>query len=46
MAVAHVALDLGLRHECGDRVDDDDVDGAAAHKCIDDVECLLARIRL
>ena len=46
MAVAHVALDLGLRHECGDGVDDDDVDGAAAHERIDDVECLLARIRL
>ena len=33
-------------HECGDGVDNDDVDGAAAHKCIDDVECLLARIWL
>ena len=46
MAVAHVALDLGLRHECGDGVDDDDVDGTAAHERVDDIECLLARIRL
>ena len=29
-AVAHLALDLGPRHEGRDRVDDDDVDGAGA----------------
>ena len=30
--VAHLALELGARHERGDRVDDDDVDGAGAHE--------------
>jgi hypothetical protein len=40
--VAHLALDLGLRHECRHRVDDDDVDGAAAHEHVGDFEGLLA----
>ena len=44
--VAHLALELGARHERGDRVDDDDVDGAAADEHVADLERLLAGVRL
>jgi hypothetical protein len=44
--VAHVALDLGLGHQRRDRVDDDDVDRARARQHLDDVEGLLAGVRL
>ena len=44
--VAHLALDLGLRHERRDRVDDDDVDAARAHEHVGDLERLLAGVRL
>ena len=44
--VAHLALDLGARHERGHRVDDDDVDRAAAHQHLGDLERLLAGVRL
>ena len=44
--VAHLALDLGLRHERRDRVDDDDVDRARAHQHVGDLERLLAGVRL
>ena len=44
--LAHLALDLGLRHERGDRVDDDDVDGAGADQHLGDLERLLAVVGL
>jgi hypothetical protein len=44
--LAHLALDLGLGRERGDRVDDDDVDRAGAHQHVGDLECLLAGVRL
>ena len=43
--VAHVALDLGPRHERRDRVDDDDVDAAGADQGLGDLEGLLAACR-
>src|SRR5215469_10994994 len=46
VAVPHLALDLGLRHQGGDRVDDDDVDGAGADQHVRDFQCLLAGVRL
>ena len=46
VAVAHLALDLGLGHERRDRVDDDDVDRAGAHEHVGDLERLLAVVGL
>ena len=46
VAVAHLALDFGFRHERCDGVDDDEVDGTAADERLDDVERLLAAVRL
>ncbi|MNJ43383.1 hypothetical protein D3C77_383870 [compost metagenome] len=45
-AVAHLALDFGARRQGGDRVDDDDVDGARAHQGVDDLQRLFARVGL
>ena len=45
-AVAHLAFDLGARHERGDRVDDDAVDAAGADERLGDLERLLAGVRL
>ena len=45
-AVAHLALDLGLGRERRDRVDGDDVEGAAAHQHLGDLEGLLAVVGL
>src|SRR5690606_19880554 len=42
--VAHLAFDLGLGREGGDRVDDDEVDRARTHQRIGDLEGLLAGI--
>ena len=44
--VAHLALDLGARHEGRDGVDDDDVDAAGADQRLGDLERLLAGVRL
>ncbi|MEI2616157.1 MAG: hypothetical protein V9F06_00790 [Thermomicrobiales bacterium] len=44
--IAHVALDLGARHQRGDRVDDDDIDRAGADKRLSDLQRLLAGVRL
>jgi hypothetical protein len=44
--VAHLALDLGLGRQRGDRVDDDDVDAAGAHQHVGDLERLLAGVGL
>ncbi len=44
--VAHLALDLRLRRERGDRVDRDDVEGAGADEQLRDLERLLARVGL
>ena len=46
VAVAHLALDLGARHERGDRVDDDDVERAGADQHVGDLERLLAGVGL
>ena len=45
-AVAHLALDLGLGRERRDRVDGDDVEGAAADQHLGDLEGLLAVVGL
>ncbi len=44
--VAHLAFDLGLGHQRGHRVDDDDVDAAGAHQHVGDFERLLAGVGL
>ena len=46
VAVAHLALDLGLRDERGDRVDRDDVERARADQELGDLERLLAGVGL
>ena len=46
MAVAHLAFDFGLGHQRGHRVDDHDVHRAGAHQDLDDLERLLAGVRL
>ena len=45
-AVAHLALDLGARHEGRHGVDDDDVHAAGADQGLGDLERLLAGVRL
>ena len=45
-AVAHVAFDFGARGECGDRIDHDQIDRAAAHQAIDNFKRLLAGVGL
>ncbi len=46
VAVSHFAFDFGLRHQSGDRVDDDDVERTGANQHVSDFEGLLAVIRL
>ncbi len=46
MRVTHVALDLGLRHECRDRVDHDDIDSARADEDLADLHRLLTGVGL
>ena len=46
MRVAHLALDLGLGRERGDRVDNDDVDGAGSNQHVGDFQRLFAGIGL
>src|SRR5262249_10761399 len=46
MAVAHLAFDLGSRHQGGDRVDDHDVDGPGPDEHVGDLQGLLASVRL
>jgi len=46
VAVPHLAFDLRLGHERGDRVDDDDVDGAGPDQHVRDLQRLLAGVRL
>jgi len=46
VAVAHLAVDLGARHEGGDGVDDDDVEGAGADQHVGDLEGLLTGVGL
>jgi hypothetical protein len=46
MAVAHLALDLGPRHQRGDRIDHQHVDRVRAHQRIDDFQRLLAGVGL
>ena len=42
----HVSFELRLWNERGDGVDDDEIDGAALHEDLRDVERLLAAVRL
>ena len=44
--VAHLALDLGLGDERGDRVDDDHIDRVGAHEHLGDFQRLFAGVRL
>ena len=44
--IAHVAVELGARHEGRHRVDHDDVDGVGAHQGLGDLERLLAGVGL
>ena len=46
MGVAHLALDLGARHEGSNGVDDDEVDGTASHEHVGDFEGLLTGVGL
>src|SRR5436305_4367013 len=46
LGVAHVALDLGARHERGDRIDDQHVERARAHQRVGDLERLLPVVGL
>ena len=46
MRIAHIPFDLCLRRERRNGVDDDEIDRAAAHERVDDVQRLLACIRL
>ncbi len=46
MAVAHLALELGARHQRRDRIDDEHVDRSRAHQRIGDLERLLAGVGL
>ena len=46
MAVAHVALDFGLRSQGSDGVDYDNVYGAGAHDHVADLQRLFARVGL
>ncbi len=46
MAVAHFALDLGARHQGGDRIDDEHIDRVRPHQRVDDFERLLAGVGL
>ncbi len=42
LAVAHLAFELGARHQRGDRIDHQHVDRAGAHQRVGDLERLLA----
>ena len=46
MAVAHLAFQLGARHQGGDAVDHQHVDRAGAHQRVGDLQRLLAGVRL
>ena len=46
MAIAHLPFDLGPRHECGDGVHDDQVEGPRAHQGVHDLQGLLTGIGL
>ena len=46
MGVAHVAFELGARHQRRHRVDRDHVERAAADQRLGDLQRLLARVRL
>ena len=44
--VAHLALELGLGRQSGDRIDHQHIDRAGAHQRVGDLERLLAGVRL
>ena len=46
LRVAHFAFEFGARNERGDRVDDDDIDGAAADQDFGDFQSLFAAVGL
>ena len=44
--IAHFAFDFGARRQRGNRVDNDDIDRARAHKRFRNVQTLLTGVRL
>ena len=46
MSVSHLTLDLGTWHQCGHRVDDDDIEGAGADQHVGDLQRLLTCVWL
>ena len=46
MGIAHLALEFGSRHQCGNRVNHEDIDRTRANQRIGDLKRLLASIRL
>jgi hypothetical protein len=46
VGVTHVAFDFGSGYECGDAIDDDDVDGATSDEEFGDLEGLFAGVGL
>ena len=46
MCISHVTVDLCLRHQCRDRVDDHDIQRAGTHHGLGDLQRLLSGVRL
>ena len=46
VTVTHLALDLGTRHQCGHRVDDQDVERSGADQHVGDLQRLLTGVGL
>jgi len=46
VGVTHLAFDFRARHECRNRVDDDEVDGTRTHEHVGDFEGLFTRVGL
>ena len=46
MRITHIAFDFRLWHKCRYRIDNDNINCTTAHQSLDDIERLLARIRL
>ena len=46
MRITHFALDLGLRRQCRNRVDDDNGERARTHQHVGNLKRLFTRIRL
>jgi hypothetical protein len=46
VGIAHLTLDLGAGHQCGDRVDHQHIDGVAADQGIDDLKSIFTAVGL